>query len=253
MNESDGQDAPPGAAEPPQAVELPEAAQPFPRAADQPGKTLRGGLHVELDAEPANPAAVGDAEPELNFHEQDSGAAAAAPAPAAPQAPPAAAPVTGVSIPADQALQLLARINLFSGLQPSYLRHIANLGLEENYDPGALIFAEGAQGDKVYLILSGAVRISRQVPGMGEEALAVLRAGTYFGEMALIDDFPRSADARAHEACRLFVIRKEDLEDLLFVDRDLAYDLLWSFVRTLSSRLRETNDKMTFLAVTNKF
>ena len=99
----------------------------------------------------------------------------------------------------------------------------------------------------------GAVRISRQVPGMGEEALAVLRAGTHFGEMALIDDFPRSADARAHEACRLFVIRKEDLEDLLFVDRDLAYDLLWSFVRTLSGRLRETNDKMTFMAVTSKF
>jgi CRP-like cAMP-binding protein len=71
--------------------------------------------------------------------------------------------------------------------------------------------------------------------------------------MALIDDFPRSADARAHEDCRLFVIRKEDLADLLFVDRDLAYDLLWSFVRTLAGRLRETNDKMTFLAVTNRF
>jgi CRP-like cAMP-binding protein len=88
---------------------------------------------------------------------------------------------------------------------------------------------------------------------MGEEALAVLRAGSYFGEMALIDEFPRSADARCHETCRLFVLRKEDLEDLLFVDRDLAYEILWNFVRTLSQRLRETNDKMTFLAVTNKF
>jgi CRP-like cAMP-binding protein len=116
-----------------------------------------------------------------------------------------------------------------------------------------MIFKEGDQGDKMYLILDGAVRISRQVPGMGEEALAVLKTGTYFGEMALIDDFPRSADARAHEACRLFVIRKEDMEDLLFVDRDLAYDLLWTFVRTLSARLRSTNDKMTFLAVTNRF
>ena len=44
-----------------------------------------------------------------------------------------------------------------------------------------------------------------------------------------------------------------DLEDLLFVDRDLAYELLWNFVRTLSRRLRATNDKMTFLATTNKF
>jgi CRP/FNR family cyclic AMP-dependent transcriptional regulator len=157
------------------------------------------------------------------------------------------------TVPPDQAVELLSQISLFAALQPSYLRRIAALGIEEAYDAGAMIFKEGTKGDKMYLILSGAVRISRTVPGMGEEALAVLRSGTHFGEMALIDDFPRSADARAHEACRLFVIRKEDMEDLLFVDRDLAYDLLWSFVRTLSSRLRETNDKMTFMAVTSKF
>jgi CRP/FNR family transcriptional regulator, cyclic AMP receptor protein len=163
------------------------------------------------------------------------------------------APSAQTSVPPEKAIELLSKIGLFSALQPTYLRRIAGLGLEEDYDANALIFKEGAVGDKVYLIISGAVRISRTVPGMGEEALAVLRAGTHFGEMALIDDFPRSADARAHEASRLFVIRKEDLEDLLFVDRDLAYDLLWSFVRTLSGRLRETNDKMTFMAVTSKF
>jgi len=157
------------------------------------------------------------------------------------------------AIPPEQAVELLSKIALFAALQPSHLRRIAALGIEEDFEAGGVIFKEGSKGDKMYLILSGAVRISRTVPGMGEEALAVLRAGTHFGEMSLIDDFPRSADARAHEACRLFVVRKEDMEDLLFVDRDLAYDLLWSFVRTLSSRLRETNDKMTFMAVTSKF
>src|SRR5260370_16439379 len=81
---------------------------------------------------------------------------------------------------------------------------------EEAYAPNALIFNEGAVGDKVYLIISGAVRISRTVPGMGEEALAVLRTGTHFGEMALIDDFPRSPDPRAHEACPLFVPPQHD-------------------------------------------
>jgi CRP/FNR family transcriptional regulator, cyclic AMP receptor protein len=178
---------------------------------------------------------------------------------AAPEGAPVAAPdlrsspTAQMSIPPENAVELLSKISLFSALQPTYLRRIASLGVEEDYEAGAVIFQEGAQGDKMYLILGGAVRISRQVPGMGEEALAVLRAGTHFGEMALIEDFPRSADARAHEACRLFVIRKEDLEDLLFVDRDLAYDLLWTFVRTLSGRLRETNDKMTFMAVTSRF
>jgi len=91
------------------------------------------------------------------------------------------------------------------------------------------------------------------VPGIGEEALAILKGGDYFGEMALIDDFPRSADARIHETARLFVISKEQLEQLLFIDRDLAYELLWNFVRTLSNRLRETNDKMTFLAASSRF
>jgi CRP-like cAMP-binding protein len=190
----------------------------------------------------------GDSEPDFELTEASG--LGGAPVEAPPETP---ATPSRTTIPPEKAVELLSKISLFSALQPSYLRRIANLGIEEDYPTNALIFKEGAPGDKMYLILSGAVRISRQVPGMGEEALAVLRAGTHFGEMALIDDFPRSADARAHEACKLFVVRKEDMEDLLFVDRDLAYDLLWSFVRTLSSRLRETNDKMTFRAVTSKF
>ena len=150
-------------------------------------------------------------------------------------------------------LEILAQIDLFNGVPMTHLRRVVDIGLEEQYRASATIFAEGAPGDKFYLIVDGAVRISRIVPGMGEEALAVLRPGAYFGEMSLIDDAPRSATAVCHERCRLFVVNRKDLEDLLFVDRDLAYELLWNFVRTLSGRLRETNDKMTFLSVTNKF
>lgn len=157
-----------------------------------------------------------------------------------------------LSLP-EEIVQHLSSTRLFSGLSPLHLRRIAEIGREEAVAAGQVIFQEGDVGEKFYLITQGAVRISRMVPGMGEEALAVLRPGAYFGEMALIDDFPRSAHAIAHEACRLFTLRKEDLEDLLFVDRDLAYELLWNFVRTLSARLRETNDKMTFLSVTTKF
>ena len=150
-------------------------------------------------------------------------------------------------------LEILAQIDLFSGLPLTHLRRVVDIGVEEQYRNGATIFSEGEPGDKFYLILDGAVRISRFVPGMGEEALAVVRAGNYFGEMSLIDEAPRSATAVCHERCRLFVVNRRDLEDLLFVDRDLAYELLWNFVRTLSRRLRATNDKMTFLATTSKF
>ncbi len=148
---------------------------------------------------------------------------------------------------------LLEQVPLFSGLAGLHLRRIAAIGKEEEHGLGTTLFSEGDAGHKFYVVLSGAVRISRMVPGMGEEALAVHRSGAYFGEMALIDDAPRSAHAFVHERCRLFVIAKQDLEDLLFIDRELAYELLWSFVRTLSRRLRASNDKMTFLATTTKF
>jgi CRP/FNR family transcriptional regulator, cyclic AMP receptor protein len=150
-------------------------------------------------------------------------------------------------------LDILARLDLFDGMAALHLGRVVAIGAEERHSRGATIFEEGETGDKFYVILDGAVRISRFVAGLGEEALAVLRPGAYFGEMSLIDDESRSAAAIAHESCRLFVLKRPDLEDLLFVDRDLAYEFLWKMVRTLSRRLRATNDKMTFLASTNKF
>lgn len=150
-------------------------------------------------------------------------------------------------------VKMLGATPLFSGLDEKHLVRLARIGSEESFPKGETLFREGDQGDKFYLVLEGAVRISRQVPGLGEEALAVLRPGSAFGDLALIDDAPRSADAFAHESCRLFVVRKEDLEDLLFVDRDLAYDFLWQLVRILASRLRETTDKMIFLTFAGKF
>lgn len=149
--------------------------------------------------------------------------------------------------------QLLGTTSLFGGLHQLHLQRLASIGTEETFSRGAMVFREGDQGDKFYLVLEGSIRISRQAPGMGEEALAILRPGSAFGEMSLIDDSPRSADAVAHESCRLFVVKKEALEDLLFVDRDLAYDVLWRLVRILSSRLRETTDKMMFLTFAGKF
>ncbi len=73
--------------------------------------------------------------------------------------------------------------------------------------------------------------------------------------MALLDEAPRSADARAHERCRLLVITKDAFEDLLFMHKDLAYEVLWS-ERSDAERARlrlETNDKLTFLSTSGKF
>ena len=147
----------------------------------------------------------------------------------------------------------LAKVAFFDGLTPEALAMIAQVTTEENHPYGARLFGYGEPGDKLYIILEGKVRISREVGGMGEEALAVLGPGEVFGEMALLDESPRSADAKAHERCRVLVITKDAFDDLLFLHKDLAYEVLWSCIRTLASRLRETNDKLTFLSTSGRF
>jgi CRP/FNR family transcriptional regulator, cyclic AMP receptor protein len=145
---------------------------------------------------------------------------------------------------------LLKKVALFEGLTHSQLLRVASIARPREYEAGACLFREGDTGQEMFVILEGKVRISQQVPGMGEEALAILERGQYFGEMAVIEDIPRSADALAHTSCTLWVIEREQLDHLMFTDKDLAYVLLWTFVRTLSERLRETNEKMkTFLAL----
>ncbi len=154
---------------------------------------------------------------------------------------------------ASDRLAQLGKIPLFAGLTPAALELISRVATEETHALGTRLFQHGDLGDKLYVLLEGRIRISRDVPGMGEEALAVLGPGAVFGEMALLDDAPRSADARVHERCRVLSIPKDAFEDLLFLHKDLAYEVLWSVVRMLTQRLRETNDKLTFLSVTGKF
>lgn len=147
----------------------------------------------------------------------------------------------------------LSKVRLFDGMATEGLDQIATITNRRELGNGNYVFREGEIGDKLYIVLQGKVRISRTVPGMGEEALAILGPGEAFGEMSLIDDFPRSADALVHESCQLAEISRESLEELLFLNKDLAFEILWNFVKMLSSRLRETNDKMTFLSITGKF
>jgi CRP/FNR family transcriptional regulator, cyclic AMP receptor protein len=153
----------------------------------------------------------------------------------------------------DATVEALGRIRLFDGIRMEGLSLLASIGREETHRVGQYIFHEGDPGGSLYLILEGAVRISREVGGMGEEALAVLKAGDAFGEMALIDATPRSADAKAHERCRLLVVTRDALEEVLFLRKDLAYEVLWNFVKILTARLRETNDKMAFLSASGRF
>lgn len=145
---------------------------------------------------------------------------------------------------------VLKKVALFEGLTQGQLAKVAQIGHSRDYPAGAFLFHEGETGQEMFVIEKGKVRISKTVPGIGEEALAILETGQYFGEMAVIENSPRSADAIAHLSCTVWVIERSKLDQLMFTDKDLAYVLLWTFVRTLSERLRETNDKIkSFFAI----
>jgi len=139
---------------------------------------------------------------------------------------------------------LLKKVPLFEGLTHSQLAKVAALAQTLRYDGSAHLFREGETAQGMFVVLEGKVRISKLIPGAGEEALAILETGQYFGEMAVIEDSPRSADAIAHTPCTVALIEREKLDQLMFTDKDLAYVLLWTFVRTMSGRLRETNEKL---------
>ena len=142
-------------------------------------------------------------------------------------------------------LQVLRQINLFRNLDAVQLAHLASIMEEKSMPKGTILFREGDKAEHFYIIYKGRVRISKIVPGIGEEALAILDEGSYFGEMELIDASERrAAQALAHEDCTLQCFRYTDFHALLRADGELALAILWSMVRTLAERLRATNDKV---------
>lgn len=141
--------------------------------------------------------------------------------------------------------ELLKNVYLFNDLSKPELDKILGLAYDKEFGKEEAVFHEGEIGDAFYIVMEGQIRISTMVPGVGEEALALLKPGAYFGEMALIDDFPRSASAIAHEGpVKLLAVYKRDFKKLMAEDKEMAYKLMSVFIRTLSSRLRETDEKL---------
>lgn len=130
------------------------------------------------------------------------------------------------------------------GLSSKELRLLATFSTEEFHKAGHNVFLEGDRGDKLYIILDGQVRISKYIPGVGEEALAILEKGDFFGEMALIDKAPRSADAKAHTDATVLPIESRLLTDILSRDVESSYQFLYIMCKILSRRLREINLKI---------
>ncbi len=108
----------------------------------------------------------------------------------------------------------------------------ARLGGE--YGPGQVLFHEGERGDVMYVVQSGAVRISKRVGGQ-DKLLAVLGPGEFFGEMAILNGKPRTATATAVEPTRCLIIEPQTLEDMVVRNSEIALRLIKKLAKRLDS------------------
>jgi len=131
----------------------------------------------------------------------------------------------------------LENSRLFNGLSPTETARLKAVAQARSYPPGAVIFEEGEEGDGVYVIESGSVAIIALVSNGERRTLATLGAGEFFGEMAVLDNEPRSASAETREPTTAWFIARNDLLSLLDKSPKMAVQL----VREFSLKMREFN------------
>ena len=138
----------------------------------------------------------------------------------------------------------LARVDLFSGLRKKELKEVATCCREGKYSPGSVLISQGEKGLGLFILTKGTVRITRaNSPDGAEEVLGTAGAGDVIGEMALLDDMPRSATVTAVDDVTVLVMPFWDfriiLRSLLRSDPDVGLDLL----AVLSRRLRKAEQR----------
>jgi len=134
----------------------------------------------------------------------------------------------------------LATIPLFSGLPPEELERFAELTRERSYPKGSVILFQDDPGDSLFVLRDGRVKVVLIGEDGREVILGVLEPGAHFGELALIDDQPRSAHVIAMEDAQLLVLRREDFRRRVEANPTVA----WALLSELSRRLRRADVKI---------
>jgi CRP-like cAMP-binding protein len=139
----------------------------------------------------------------------------------------------------DTIWSVLKRIPVFDGLNPRDLLQIEKILHEREYRAEERIFLQGDPGLGMYIIIEGNVEI---VSEPGHHLLTVLHEGEFFGELALLDESPRTATAVAQSPCRLLCLVQSDLYDLIDRNPKLGVKILVQLARTIGERLKKTNE-----------
>jgi hypothetical protein len=145
--------------------------------------------------------------------------------------------------PLSPRLVRLRESDLLNTLTPLELKIVDGLMHERRYLAGEIIFDEGEEGQALYLVTAGHVQISRTING-APEILTELSPGAFFGDLALLDNSPRNAQARAWDNCELAVFFRADFMSLMETDAVIGYKISLALARHIASMLRGAMDPM---------
>lgn len=136
-------------------------------------------------------------------------------------------------------LGFLKEIGLFEGIKKRQLIHVLESLQERNYLKGETIFTQGDIGRALFIVFSGKIALSRIDPvSQKSEIIAEVHPGEFFGEMALLEEMPRTAMAYALEDTKVFMLFKIKLESLLFTRPKIGVVIASQLAKILSARLR---------------
>lgn len=136
---------------------------------------------------------------------------------------------------------------LFKGMNKSDLREFDRIIHRRNFAEGEVIFWEGEPGVGMYIVQDGTVAIYRQTAQEEKEILAELSRGEFFGELALLDESPRSATAVAVENCEILGLYRPDLMGLIERKPRLGNKFLFQLALLIGERLKHTNEELQTL------
>ncbi|MBI4537477.1 MAG: cyclic nucleotide-binding domain-containing protein [candidate division NC10 bacterium] len=141
-------------------------------------------------------------------------------------------------------LDSLCAIPMFDGLKTSELKTIARYMNCLDVGEGDVVFLEGEQGDYVCFVASGSLQVTKTSPDGQPTVLTTLSQGESIGEMAVIEDAPRSANVVALSPARLVTLARPDFESLLAHHPAIGIGILKGIARVLSRNLRKTSGQL---------
>jgi len=144
-------------------------------------------------------------------------------------------------------MQILAKMPIFSDLDSKELKEVEKIIYHRKYKKGEPIFRMGDPGLGMYIIINGAVEIVEEPENGTRTKLAELEKGAFFGDMALLDEKPRSASAIAMVDSDIIGFFRPDFLDLLYRKPRMGIKILWALSRVVGERLRKTDEQLTNL------